>query len=169
MAKKQYSAFHSLMQRFAATRFGAWFFARTEHHFDRWLLRLTNGRTTLTSILSGLPLVIVTNVGAKSGISRQTPLLRIQAEDEPDQFALIASNFGQGHNPGWYYNLKANPRAACLIDGQTADYVAHEADTAEYEKFWQLAVDTYVGFPGYKVRAGEREIPIMVLVRAEGD
>ena len=150
MAKQQYSLIHSSMQKIASSRPGAWFFSRTQHHFDRVLLKLSNERLTLTSILAGLPVVIVTSIGAKSGLPRSAPLLRIQDDADPNTFAIIASNWGQGHHPAWYYNLKANPRATCLLDGQTYDYVAHEASGDEYEKFWQLAIDTYIGFPSYK-------------------
>jgi deazaflavin-dependent oxidoreductase (nitroreductase family) len=168
MAKKQYSLVHSFMQRIASSRPGASFFARTQHHFDRILLKLSNGRLTLTSLLAGLPIVVVTCTGAKSGLPRTIPLLRIQDEANPNTFAVIASNWGQSHHPGWYHNLKANPRATCLIDGQTHEYMTHEASSDEYDRFWQLALETYVGFPGYKERAGDRTIPIMVMERAEG-
>jgi deazaflavin-dependent oxidoreductase (nitroreductase family) len=83
-------------------------------------------------------------------------------------FAIVASNFGQRHNPAWYYNLKANPRVSCTLGGAVASYHAHEAQGEEYDRFWRLALETYIGFPGYRERAGERHIPIMVLRRIGG-
>jgi deazaflavin-dependent oxidoreductase (nitroreductase family) len=160
---RRYSLFQVLVQKIAASRPGAWFFARTLHHFDRAVLKLTGQRMTLTSILSGLPIVLVTTVGAKSGISRTVPLIAIRDECDPNTMAIIASNWGQHSHPAWYLNLKACPRATCSLSGRTAQYVAHEASGEEYAKFWQRATETYIGYPLYKVRAGERRIPIMVL------
>jgi F420H(2)-dependent quinone reductase len=76
---------------------------------------------------------------------------------------LIASNWGQDHHPGWYYNLRANPLAKCTIHGATGVYRAHEASGDEYAHYWQRASETYLGYPQYKQRIGERRIPIMVL------
>ncbi len=163
MNRKRYSIFHSLMQRIAASRLGAWSFSRTLHHSDRAFLRLTGGRTSLTAILAGLPIVFVTIVGAKSGEQRTVPLICIRDERDPNTFATIASNWGQHHHPAWYFNLKACPRAICSIFGRTEEYVAHEASGEEYEKFWQRAMDTYIGYPLYQQRAGGRHIPIMVM------
>ncbi len=163
MTKQNYSTFHSFMQKIAASRPGAWYFARTLHHFDRVFLKLTNGRTTMTSLLAGLPVVILTTIGAKSGLPRTLPLLCISDEHNPDSFAVIASNYGQRHYPAWYFNLKANARATCSIRGQAGEYIAHEASSEEYERFWQRAMDIYIGYPLYKQRVGKRRIPIMVM------
>jgi hypothetical protein len=59
--------------------------------------------------------------------------------------------------------LKANPRAICAIGGKVGEYMAHEASGEEYERFWQCALDTYIGYPNYKQRVDERHIPIMVM------
>jgi deazaflavin-dependent oxidoreductase (nitroreductase family) len=96
---------------------------------------------------------MVTTVGAKSGLPRTLPLMRIRDGADPRTFALVASNWGQRHNPAWYHNLKACPHARCSFGGQTG----------EYEKFWQRAVDAYIGYPLYQQRAGGRHIPIMVM------
>jgi deazaflavin-dependent oxidoreductase (nitroreductase family) len=163
MTKQHYSLFHSFIQKIASSRPGAWFFSRTLHHFDRVFLKLSGGRTTLTSILAGVPVVIVTTIGAKSKLPRTLPLLCIRDEQTSATFAIVASNWGQHQYPAWYLNLKANPRATCSIRGQTGEYVSHEATGEEYEKFWQCARDTYLGFPLYKQRAAERRIPIIVM------
>jgi len=163
MTRQRYSPFHSFMQKIASSRPGAWFFSHTLHHFDRVFLKLSGGRTTMTSIVAGLPVVILTSVGAKSKLPRTLPVLCIRDERTPDTFAIVASNWGQRHYPAWYFNLKANPRATCSIRGQAGEYVAHEASGEEYEELWRCAMDTYVGFPLYKQRAAERRIPIMVM------
>ena len=163
MSKPHYSAFHILGQKIASTQPGSWFFARTLHHFDRAGLSITGGRTTLSTLLAGFPEAMVTTLGAKSGLPRTLPLVYIRDDTDPRSFALIASNFGQPHNPAWYYNLKAHPTATCTLDGQTSEYVAREATGEEYARFWQAAVDTYFGYALYKRRANHRHIPIMVV------
>jgi len=163
MTKKKYNPFHSVMQKIAASPPGAWFYARTLHHFDRVFLRLSGGRMTMTSLVSGLPLVVVTTTGAKSGSLRTTPLLCIRDEDNPTTFAIIATNWGQQRYPAWYFNLKANPHANCSISGEAREYMAHEAVSDEYARFWQYASDTYIGYPLYKQRISGRNIPIMVM------
>ncbi len=163
MNRKGYSLFHLFVQKIASSRPAAWFLSRTLHHFDRAFLKLTGRRMSLTTVLAGLPVVTVTTVGVKSGVLRTVPLGCIRDERDPNTFALIASNWGQDHHPAWYFNLKACPRATGSISGRTAEYVAHEASGEEYERFWQRAVDAYMGFPLYQQRAGKRHIPIMVM------
>jgi deazaflavin-dependent oxidoreductase (nitroreductase family) len=164
---RQYNLLQRFVQKFASTRPGAWFGAHAMHHFDRAFFKLSGGRATLTSYIGGLPMVMLTTNGAKSGLPRATPLVAIQDETNPRRLALIASNWGQDHHPGWYHNLKANPLAHCAIDGVSSTYLAHEASGEEYTRFWQKATQTYLGYPLYRQRVGERRIPIMVLEAVE--
>jgi deazaflavin-dependent oxidoreductase (nitroreductase family) len=166
MNKPRYSFFHSFMQKIASSRLGAWLLARTLHRSDRIFLKVSKGRTTLSGILTGLPVVVLTTTGAKSGLPRTMPLLCIRASDNSDQLAVIASNWGQRHHPAWYFNLKASPHATCSLGGILGTYLAHEASGDEYDRYWNCAVQTYLGYPLYKQRAGERRIPIMVLTPA---
>ena len=163
MTRRRYSTLLSLMQKIASSRPGARFFSSTLHYLDRIVLRVTGGRSTMTSLVTGLPVAVLTTTGAKSGLPRTLPLLCIRDEQDPPTFALIASNWGQAHYPAWYFNLKANPHATCSIGGQGGDYVAHEACDEEYERFWQYAENTYLGYLAYKQRVGKRRIPIMVM------
>ena len=156
-------AINRLTVYLAASRPGSWVFARILHHIDPLVFKLTGGRATLSSFLGGLPVVLLTTVGRKSGKRRIVPLLGTRDPDNPGRLALVASNWGQRHNPGWYYNLKAHPQAICTVDGRTSEYVAHEVEGEEYERFWRLAEAAYPGFPRYKERAAGRHIPIMVL------
>ncbi len=163
MRKRQYSIFHTYIQDYAASSSGAEYLSRNLHHFDKFFLKMTKGRTTLTSILTGLPVVVLTTKGAKSGQPRISPVLYISDTSDPTKFAVIASNWGQDHHPAWYYNLKAEPSATVSINGQVNKCIAHEAEGEEYARFWQSALDTFTGFPLYKRLAGERRTPIMVL------
>ncbi len=163
MAMKSYGLFHALMQRLASTRVGAWYFSKTQQQLDSVFLSI-GGRRTATSIFTGLPVVIITARGAKTGKPRSVPLLYIRNEDKPNEFAIVATNFGRPQYPAWYRNLKAHPEAEGTIDGNTKRYVAHEADEQEYGRYWQLAANTYLGYPKYKRRIGDtRQIPIMVM------
>ncbi len=151
------------MQKIAASRFGTWLFSRAALHSDKIFLKLTHGRITLSTILTGLPVVLLTTTGARSGLPRTLPLAFIRDPNYPGVFAIIASNFGSQHHPAWYFNLKAHPRASCSITGRVDTYVAHEATGEEYDRYWRYGVETYIGFPRYQQLAKPRMIPIMVL------
>ena len=135
------------------------FFAPRMHRIDLFVLKLTRGKYTLAEI-AGWSIVQLTTTGAKSREQRTMPLIAMR---DGDKLGLIASSFGREHNPGWYYNLKANP--ICFVDkhGNTVCYEAREADGDEYEKFWQLGVSVYAGYEAYKKSAAHRHIPVMVL------
>jgi deazaflavin-dependent oxidoreductase (nitroreductase family) len=151
------------MQKIGSTRPGAQFFSKIQPQIDRFLLKLTGGKTNLTSLLSGLPVVLLTSKGAKSGRLRTTPLLGLQDPFGSGKIALIASNYGQRHHPSWYYNLKANPHVTCTFNGKERKYIAYQAQGQEYTRYWQTATDHYLGFVQYQLRTGDRHIPIMVL------
>ncbi len=163
MAQTHPNILHRITIAIAASRPGSWLFARILHHIDPLVFKLTGGRHTLTSVLAGLPVIMLTTIGRKSGQPRTLPLLGIRDPDHPGTLAVIASNWGQARNPGWYYNLKAHPQAQVALAGETRAYRAHEAEGEEYKRFWRLAEATYPGFPRYKKRAAGRHIPIMAL------
>jgi deazaflavin-dependent oxidoreductase (nitroreductase family) len=79
------------------------------------------------------------------------------------KIALIASNFGREHNPGWYYNLKAFPECEVQFAGREGKYIARETVGEEYDLYWQTAVSFYTGYEKYLERASHRRIPVMVL------
>ncbi|MCS6906833.1 MAG: nitroreductase family deazaflavin-dependent oxidoreductase [Anaerolineales bacterium] len=130
---------------------------------DRWWFRLSRGRQTLTGLLAGLPVAMVTTIGAKSGRIHTTPLLPIIDPNQPGKIALIATNFGQERYPGWYFNLKRNPQAECVLNGARRSYLAREARDTEYERYWQLAEQTFPGYRLYRQRIRTRHIPILIL------
>lgn len=167
MTEKNYSFIQASLQKIGSSTPGSWIFSKIQPHIDRVLFRLTNGKTNLTSILSGLPVVLLTSMGAKSGLPRTTPLLGIRDQSGTNKIALIASNYGQRHHPAWYYNLKANPQVTCSIDGKARNYISYQAEGEEYAGFWQAAMELYLGFSQYQERAGDRHIPIMVLTPIE--
>ena len=131
---------------------------------DMLVFKLTNGRRSVSEILSGVPIIQLTTRGAKSGEARTLPLVSMF---DGEKIALIASNFGQRHNPGWYYNLKAHPQCAVQINGRVVKYIARQVEGDEREKYWKMAVSFYKGYDLYKIRAAHRQIPVMVLEPAK--
>lgn len=123
-------------------------------------MQLTGGQKSLTSLITGLPVAMVSAIGAKSGQPRRVPLLPLH---DGRNLVVIASNFGRSRHPAWYHNLKANPDVEVAVEGQTRQYTAREAIGEERERYWRRAVESYAGYAAYKERAGDREIPVMVL------
>jgi len=117
----------------------------------------SNGATHNT--LRGMPIIVVTSVGAKSGKLRKTPLMRVEHNGE---YAAVASLGGAPKHPVWYYNLKANPHVE-LQDGPVKrDYLAREVTGAEKAAWWERAVAAYPDYAAYQEKT-TREIPVFVL------
>jgi deazaflavin-dependent oxidoreductase (nitroreductase family) len=152
------------MQHIAATRAGAWFFARTTHHVDRVLLRVSRGRVTLTGVAAGIPVLSVTTTGARTGQRRSAPLLGVPAGED---IAVLGSRFGQSRNPGWYHNMRADPRVEVTYRDKTIKAIAREADDKERQAIWDQARTIYAGYQAYANRIKNRQIHIMILSTAE--
>ena len=144
----------------------AWLLARTLRHLDRAVTHLSGGRTTATSLLTGLPVIYLTTTGAKSGQPRTTPLI---CGVDGDRLILFATNFGGQKNPAWSYNLRATPVVTVTYRGRTAVYHSHAATPAEREHYWPLADEIYAGYAAYRERAAHREIPMFVLEATSDD
>ncbi len=149
-----------VMQRVASSRPGAWVFQRTLYPFDKALFRMTGGRVTVPSIVAGLPVIMLTTTGAKSGQPRTMPLLGVPIGGD---LAVIGSNYGQRRTPGWVYNLEADPSATVAYRDQAVDVVARLADEAESDTAFDLAADVYPGYAKYRQRASHRTIRVFVL------
>lgn len=149
-----------MIQRIAALGPVARVLARVAPKVDRFVLRLSENRYTLTSLMAGLPVIALTTTGARSGQPRTVPLVVIE---DGRKLILIASNFGQSHHPAWYYNLRAHPVAVVQLRGETQKYMAREANGDERERYWRAAVSLYAGYAAYKERAANRRIPVFVL------
>lgn len=155
----------NLLQRVArslsATAPVSWVLAHTLHHVDTQVFRLTGGRRTLSSFVTGLPVVMLTTTGARSGESRTVPVLGLP---DGDKVVVYASGYGRNARPpGWYYNLRAHPEAELAVDGVAHRVRAYEAEGEERERLWREALEVYPGFAGYQRRVGTRRIPVMVL------
>jgi deazaflavin-dependent oxidoreductase (nitroreductase family) len=154
--------FQRWLRRFAASGPGSWFFARVLHHIDKPVHQLTKGRHTLASLVSGLPVVMITTTGAKSGKKRTVPVLALPVGEG---LAVIASNYGQHNNPGWYYNLRADPEGDWEWHGEHSHFRAVEATGERRAQIWQTGLKIYPGWTQYEKRAAHREICVFVLER----
>ncbi|MGB8406742.1 MAG: nitroreductase family deazaflavin-dependent oxidoreductase [Mycobacterium sp.] len=129
------------------------------------LYEATDGRDGGT--LEDRPVVILTTVGAKSGELRKNPIMRIV---DGDNYIAVASAAGATSHPAWYRNLVANPQV-WLQDGATVRrFRARETYGAEKAQTWLIAERFWPHFPQYRAKAGQREIPVIVLEPVpEGD
>ena len=149
------------VQRLFMTRLFTWFGLHVLGRIDPILMRLTKGRL-FSSGGMGLLSILLTTTGAKSAQRRQVVLL---AFEDGDNIFVIASRGGNPRHPGWYHNLKGNPRATVVWGGREETRIAHEAVSPERERLWQKAMSIYPTFDLYQKRAGVRRIPVMVLAR----
>lgn len=152
--------FHRILQRIVMLEPVTRFFSSRIRSFDRSLYSATQGHYTFTSLLIGLPVIMVTLVGRKTGREYTIPLVGII---QRETLAIIASNFGMNTYPAWYYNLVANPIVTVSINGKKSKYRARIADHEEYQELWGQAVAIYPGYEEYQKRAGKRDIPIFIL------
>ena len=160
---KRANGLQRFMQAVGSSRPGAWMFSKTIHQQDKVLFKATGGRLTVPSVLAGLPVVMVTTTGAKTGQSRTTPLLGIPVGAD---LAIIGSNYGQKSTPGWVYNLQADPSAVVGYRNRTVAVVARRAHEIEADRVFELAGDVYPGYAKYRIRANHRVIKVFVLESA---
>lgn len=108
---------------------------------------------------TGIPIVIITTIGNKSGKLRKFGLMRVEHDGE---YALVASKGGAPANPDWYSNISANPGALMIQDGpEPKDYIAHEVSGDEYAQWWGRAVAVFAPYEEYRHRT-DRTIPVFV-------
>jgi deazaflavin-dependent oxidoreductase (nitroreductase family) len=155
--------FHRTMRGAAATKAGRVVFRPTAHRLDQLLSRLTGGKRSFARIAAGLPAVILTTTGAKSGKPRTVALMGIP---HPDGVAVVATNYGAASHPAWYYNLKANPSATVTLDGDTWGARAQLATPIEREEIWAKGVEIFPGLLKERAWAGNRQIEAFVLKRS---
>ena len=124
----------------------------------------SNGQRANTLLDTGLPVVIITTRGRKSGKIRKFPLMRVEHDGE---YALVASLGGAPTNPTWYGNLIADPTALMIQDGaEPRDFVAREVQGNEREVWWERAVEAYPSYADYQMKTS-RIIPVFVAARSD--
>ena len=113
---------------------------------------------------TGLPVVIITNRGARSGKLRKTPVMRVEHDGS---YAAIASQGGAPTHPRWYYNLRADPFVELQDGSRRQDMIAREVTGEERAQWWERAVAAYPPYAEYQQRT-TRQIPVFVLEPADG-
>jgi len=122
----------------------------------------TGGREANTLRDTGLPVVIFTTRGNKSGKLRKTPLMRVEHDGV---YAMVASQGGAPQHPVWYYNLKADPTALMVQDGaERFDATARELSGEERAVWWERAVAAYPSYAEYQKKT-DRQIPVFLAER----
>ena len=108
---------------------------------------------------TGLPVIVVTNRGNRTGAVRKTPLMRVK---DGDNYILVGSQGGAPKNPVWVYNLRAHAAVSIQDETETRQMQAREvADPAERARLWQLAVAAFPPYEEYQGRTS-RTIPVFV-------
>jgi len=113
---------------------------------------------------TGLPVVIITNRGARSGKLRKTPVMRVEHDG---RYAAIASQGGAPTHPRWYYNLRAEPSVELQDGSRKQDMIAREVGGEERARWWERAVAAYPPYAEYQQRT-DRQIPVFVLEPVDG-
>jgi F420H(2)-dependent quinone reductase len=109
--------------------------------------------------LRGMPVIILTTKGAKSGKLRKTALMRVEHDGT---YAVVASKGGAPEHPVWYYNLVANPQVELQDGPAPADFIAREVTGDEKASWWERAVAAYPDYAEYQTKT-DRQIPVFVL------
>ena len=123
------------------------------------LYESSGGTAGLTLRDTGMPVIVVTNTGNKTGATRKTPLMRVA---DGANYVLVASKGGAATHPVWYYNLLADPNVE--IRDETNVYamrVREVSDAPERQRLWAIAVEAYPPYADYQQKT-ERVIPVFL-------
>jgi deazaflavin-dependent oxidoreductase (nitroreductase family) len=126
------------------------------------LLRLSGGR--IGGRIVGMPVVVLTTTGRKTGKPRTVPLTALEHDGHT---YVIASKGGDDHHPTWYLNLVATPEVSVQRGGRTEPMVARTLSFEEKAEVWPLVTRAYKGYASYQKRT-DREIPVVELVPQPG-
>lgn len=120
----------------------------------------TGGREGNTLADTGLPVVIFTTRGRKSGKLRKIPLMKVEHDGV---YAMVASQGGAPKHPVWYHNLKADPHAVTVQDGpEPLDADAREISGEQRASWWTRAVAAFPPYADYQTKT-DREIPVFLV------
>ena len=125
------------------------------------LYKWSGGR--IGASLMGLPVLLLTTTGRRSGQPRTSPLMYLPRGDD---FVVIASYLGEPRHPFWWTNLVANPSASVQIGSRQYRVTAREAEGREREDLWRAVVAKTPDYDEYQKRT-TRRIPVVVLERAK--
>jgi deazaflavin-dependent oxidoreductase (nitroreductase family) len=118
---------------------------------------------TRGTVLRGVPVIVVTSVGAGSGKLRKNPVMRVEHDG---RYAAVASKGGAPEHPAWYRNLLEHPLVEVQDAAHKGDYTARVVTGAEREDWWRRAVEVWPDYAEYQQKT-DREIPVFVLEPTE--
>jgi len=118
----------------------------------------TGGAEANTLRDTGIPIIIVTTRGSKSGKLRKFALMRVEHDGE---YALVASVGGAPSNPGWYHNVIDEPHIMIQDGPEPHDFTAELVDGDERQTWWERAAAVYPPYLEYQERT-DRVIPVFV-------
>ncbi|MFD8250157.1 nitroreductase family deazaflavin-dependent oxidoreductase [Nocardia sp. NPDC059691] len=118
-----------------------------------------NSGGTEGATLQGVPIILLTTKGAKTGKLRKTPLMRVEHDGE---YAVVASLGGAPKHPVWYHNIKAEPHVELRDGTVNKDYTAREVFGDEKAQWWERAVEVWPDYANYQTKT-DRQIPVFVL------
>jgi deazaflavin-dependent oxidoreductase (nitroreductase family) len=121
----------------------------------------TDGREANTLRDTGIPVVIITSLGASTGKIRKFALMRVEHDGE---YALVASMGGAPNNPGWYHNLVAEPLVMIQDGPEPHDYRTRIVEGDERALWWDRAVEVFGTYAEYQTKT-DRIIPVFVATR----
>lgn len=119
---------------------------------------------TEANTLQGVPIIVLTSLGARSGTLRKTALMRVEHEGS---YAVVASKGGAPDHPRWYHNLVAHPLVELQDGAVRRDYTVHEATGGERDAWWARALTVWPAYASYQAKT-DRLIPVLVLTPVEG-
>ncbi|MEW1778845.1 nitroreductase family deazaflavin-dependent oxidoreductase [Streptomyces sp. NPDC086777] len=123
------------------------------------LYESSGGKEGTTLMDTGLPVILLTTLGVKSGKIRKTPLMRVEHDGK---YAVVASQGGAPKHPVWYFNVKSHPVVELQDGPAKQDMTAREVTGAEKAEWWERAVAAYPPYADYQKKTS-REIPVFVL------
>ncbi len=123
----------------------------------RAIYRLTRGRAL--GRVAGMPVLLLTTTGRRSGRERTTPLTYFV--DGAD-LVVVGSNGGEDQAPAWWLNLRDKPHATVTIGSHARPVTSREADADEHARLWPMITEAHAGYAGY-ARRTQRRIPVVLL------
>ena len=115
--------------------------------------------------MQGVPVIVITSLGAGSGKLRKNPVMRVEHDGS---YAAVASKGGAPEHPAWYRNLVEHPLVEVQDGPHRGDYTARELTGAEREQWWERALEVWPAYAEYQTKT-DRQIPVFLLEPADGD
>lgn len=146
-----------MIARIGATRLGVWFVKYAVAPFDRWLLRTTRGKVSLSG-RAVAPVLLLTTFGRVSRQKRSTPVFYLA--DGPLFVICNVRPLGERPNP-WVLNVRATPAVQVQVNGDTFDCVAEEADDETLMVYWPRLTAMWSTYASHWERGGERAVFVL--------